>query len=151
MMAELEAISGRPRARGARKAPDGLAWGTRAEWQRQIGQRLTIRNTFTQRRVLVEPCRTFRLSQMEARVGHTEPYMAWLEDGEPERASKRFRAVPTEVAAGQSPGSLRGGRKKAVRPSAIITRLGDLAVKGGQHRSRKANEALAIRGGSLSG
>lgn len=151
MMAALDAISHRYVPAAARDTVNTLAWGTRAEWQSQIGKSLTTRNTFTVRRVLVEPARTLYLKKMAARVGHTEDYMAWLEEGQPERAAKRFRAVPTEVAAGQSPGSLRGGRKRPVRPSAIITRLGDLAVKGGQHRSRKANNARAIRGAIRSG
>ncbi len=151
MMRELDAISRRYVPAAARDTLNTLAWGTRTEWQHEMGKRLTLRNTFTQRRVLVEPCRTLYMKRMVARVGHTEPYVGWLEEGEPERAAKRFRAVPTEVAAGQAPGSLRGGRKRAVRPSAVITRLGDLAVKGGQHRSRKANNARAIRGAIRSG
>lgn len=151
MIRDLDAISRRYVPAAARDAVNTLAWGTRTEWQREMGKSLTLRNKFTMRRVLVEPARTFYMKAMFARVGHTEDYMARLEEGEPEHASKRFRPVPTEVAAGQSPGSLRGGRKRAVRPSAIITRLGSLAVKGGQHRSRKANNARAIRGAVKSG
>ena len=151
MIRTLDALSRRYVPAAARDAINTLAWGTRTEWQRQMADKLTLRNTFTQRRVLVEPARTLYLKKMVARVGHTEEYMARLEEGQPEHASKRFRPIPTEAAAGQAERSLRGGRKRPVRPSAVITRLGDLAVKGGQHRSRKANNARAIRGAVRSG
>lgn len=151
MLRELDALSRRYVPAAARETVNTLAFEGRAVWQDEMRQALTLRNKFTARRALVEPARTFRISAMHARLGHTEPYMAWLEEGTPERASKRFRPVPSEVAAGQSPGSLRGGRKRAVRPSAIITRLGSLAVKGAKARSRKANNARAISGAIRSG
>ncbi len=151
MVRELDAISRRYVPAAARETLNKLAFEGRAVWQDEMRKALTLRNRFTERRALVEPARTYRMSDMFARLGHTEPYMAWLEEGKPEKASKRFRPVPTEVAAGQSPGSLRGGRKRPVRPSAIITRLGSLAVKGAKSRSRKANNARAISGAIRSG
>lgn len=137
--------------RGARDTVNSLAFATRAAWQDEMRQSLTLRNRFTERRALVERATTLRVSAMEARVGHTEPYMALLEEGKPEPAAKRYRPIPTEIAAGQAQGSLRGGRKARVLPKAIITRLGSLAVKGAASRSRKANNARAIRGAIRSG
>lgn len=137
--------------RAARDTVNGLAFAGREAWQDEMRQSLTLRNQFTERRALVERATTLRISAMEAVLGHTEPYMALLEEGKPEHASARFRPIPTEIAAGQAEGSLRGGRKTRVRPGAVITRLGSLAVKGGQHRSRKANNARAIRGAIRSG
>lgn len=151
LVRELDAISRRYVPAAARETVNKLAFEGRALWQDEMRKALTLRNRFTERRALVDPARTFHMRTMFARLGHTEPYMAWLEEGKPERASKRFRPIPTEVAAGQSPGSLRGGRKRPVRPSAIITRLGNIAVKGAKSRSRKANNARAISGAIRSG
>jgi hypothetical protein len=151
MQHELETIAKRSVPFAARETVNSLAWAGRAAWQDEMQKSLTLRNKFTQRRALVVPARTLRMSAMEATLGHTEPYMALLEEGRPEKAAKRFRPIPTEAAAGQAVGSLGGGRKRAVRPSAIITRLGSLALKGAGRRSRKANNARAIRGAIRSG
>jgi hypothetical protein len=137
--------------RAARDTVNSLAFAGREAWQDEMRQSLTLRNRFTERRALVERATTLRISAMQATLGHTEPYMALLEEGKPEPAHKRFRPVPTEIAAGQAFGSLRGGRKARVRPSAVITRLGNLAVKGAKSRSRKANNARAVRGAIRSG
>lgn len=151
MQRELETLAKRSVPFAARETVNNLAWAGRAAWQEEMARSLTLRNRFTASRALVDPARTLRLSAMEARLGHTEPYMELLETGKPERAAKRYRPIPTEVAAGQAIGSLPGGRKRAVRPSAIITRLGSLKVSGGKFRSRKANNARAIRGAISSG
>ena len=151
MQRELEQIAKRSVPFAARETVNKLAFEGRTAWQDEMRQSLTLRNRFTERRALVLPARTLRMSAMEATLGHTEPYMALLEEGRPEKASKRFRPVPTEVAAGQAKGSLAGGRKRAVRPKAIITRLGSLAVKGAKARSRKANNARAVQGAIRSG
>lgn len=137
--------------RAARETVNSLAFAGREAWQDEMRQSLTLRNQFTTRRALVERASTLRISRMEATLGHTEPYMALLEEGKPEPAHVRFRPIPTEIAAGQAYGSLRGGRKTRVRPSAVITKLGSLAVKGAKHRSRKANNARAVRGAIRSG
>lgn len=151
MQRELEAASRSGVPRAARELVNGMAFEARAAWQDEMRRSLTLRNKFTERRALVVRATTLRRTGMEARLGHTEPYMALLEDGKREKASKRFRAIPTEIAAGQSFGSLAGGRKRAVRPSSIITRLGSLKVKGAKARGRKANNARAIQGGLKSG
>lgn len=151
MQAELERIAKRSVPFAMRETVNSLAFEGRKIWQEEMRSALTLRNKFTERRVLVAPARTLNPSKMEAVLGHTEPYVAQLESGGTRKASKSFRAIPTEIAAGQSKGSLMGGRKKAVRPSAIITRLGSLATKGAKSRSRKSNNARAIRGAIRSG
>lgn len=152
MQRQLETIAKRSVPFAARETLNSLAFAGREAWQDEMRRSLTLRNRFTERRALVERCsRTLRMSNMEARLGHTEEYMRLLEEGKPERAAKRFRAIPTEAAAGQSRGSLSGGRVKAVRPKNIITHLGSLKVKGAKSRSRKANNARAIRGAIISG
>jgi hypothetical protein len=151
MQRELETIAKRSVPFAARETLNGLAFAGREAWQDEMRQALTLRNRFTERRALVDRARTLRMSAMEARLGHTEEYMRLLELGKPETAAKRFRAIPTEAAAGQARGSLSGGRKKAVRPSAIITRLGSLKVRGAKARSRKANNARAVQGAIRTG
>lgn len=151
MQRELETIAKRSVPFAARETVNNLAFEGRAAWQDEMRQTLTLRNRFTASRALVDRARGLRMSSMEARLGHTEEYMRLLEEGKPEKAAKRFRAIPTEVAAGQARGSLSAGRKKAVRPSAIISRLGSLTVKGAGARSRKANNARAVQGAIRSG
>jgi hypothetical protein len=151
MQRELEAIAKRSVPFAARETVNGLAFAGREAWQDEMRQALTLRNQFTGRRALVDRARGLRMSTMEARLGHTEDYMRLLEEGKPARAAKRFRPIPTEVAAGQAKGSLSGGRKRAVRPSAIITRLGSLKVRGAKARSRKANNARAVQGAIRTG
>lgn len=151
MQRELETIAKRSVPFAARETLNGLAFAGREAWQDEMRQSLTLRNRFTERRALVDPARTLRMSSMEARLGHTEEYMRLLEEGKPARAAKRYRPIPTEIAAGQAKGSLSGGRKRAVRAAAIITRLGSLKVKGAGARSRKANNARAVRGAIRTG
>lgn len=151
MQRELEAMSRRHVPRAARELVNSLAFAGREAWQREMQARLTLRNQFTQRRALVDQCRTLRMSAIESRLGHTEPYMALLEKGGRERAAKRFRPIPTEVAAGQPKGSLKAGRRRLVRPSALISRLGSLKLRGANARGRKANNARAVQGAIRSG
>lgn len=140
MQRALEQLSRRDLGPAARETVNSLAFAGREAWQDEMRKSLTLRNRFTERRALVEMARSTSFGRgIAATLGHTEEYMALLESGGTERAEKRFRPIPTEVAAGQSFGSLRSGRTRAVRPSAIITRLGS------KHRSRSKNNARAIR------
>lgn len=151
MQRELETLAKRSLPFAARETVNGLAFVGREAWQEEMRATLTLRNRFTERRALVDRATTLRMSAMEARLGHTEPYMGLLERGGTEWAAKRFRPIPTEAAAGLSKGSLRGGRKRAVRPAAVITRLGSLKVKGLGKLSRKARNARAVQGAIRSG
>lgn len=151
MQRELERIARRAVPFAARETVNGLAFAGRAAWQDEMRQTLTLRNRYTERSIRVEAARTLRMDQMEARLGHPEPYVRLLEFGGREKASRRFRAVPTEIAARQTFGSLGGGRKAAVAPRAVITKLGDLRVPGAASRGRKANNARSIRAALKSG
>lgn len=151
MQRELETLAKRSVPFAARETLNGMAFAGRAAWQEEMRHALTLRNQFTERRALVDRATTLRMSAMEARLGHTEPYMELLERGGVERAAKRFRPIPTEAAAGLAKGSLRGGRTRAVRPSAVITRLGKLRVSGLGKLSRKARNARAVQGAIRSG
>lgn len=151
MQRELETLAKRSLPFAARETVNGLAFAGREAWQEEMRGALTLRNRFTERRALVDRATTLRMSHMEARLGHTEPYMALLERGGVERAAKRFRPIPTEVAAGQAKGSTRSGRKRAVRAANVITRLGSLRVTGIGKLSRKARNARAVQGALRSG
>jgi len=151
MQRQLETVAKRSVPFAARETVNTLAFKGREIWQQEMASSLTLRNRFTERRALVVKARTLRVDRMEAVLGHTEPYMANLEHGKSERAEKRWRPVPTEVAAGLPKGSLSGGRKKVVRPKNIITRLGNLKAKGFAGRPRKARNARAIQQAIKSG
>lgn len=150
MQAELEAISRRSVPFAARETVNGLAFAGRQLWQDEMRRSLTLRNRYTERQARVVKARSLNMANMEAVLGHPEPYMAWLERGGREKASKRFRAIPTETAAGQAEGSLAGGRKRAVRPPLIITRLGKLPPLKSA-RGRKTANAMAIKAAIKSG
>lgn len=146
MQGELEALSKRGLGYAGRDTVNSLAFEGRKAWQTEMRASLTLRNRFTERRALVEPARTTRLKGMHALLGHTEQYMADLESGGRERAAKRFRPIPSEVAAGQAFGTLRSGRKSAVRKRNIIANLGRRIPGGhGGTGKRKARNARAIR------
>jgi hypothetical protein len=149
MQRQLEQLSRRSVPYAARETINTLAFEGRKIWQDEMRQSLILRNQFTERRALIDLARGLRMSTMEATLGHTESYMANLEYGRPERARRSYRAIPTEAAAGQAPGSLRGGRKRAVRKASIITALGKLPRPGG--KSRKARNARAVRQAIKSG
>lgn len=144
MQRELETMARRSVPFAARDTVNSLAFKARGIWQEEMAAGLTLRNRFTERRALVVKARTLRMSAMEAVLGHTEPYMALLEFGGREKAAKRWRGIPTEVAAGQAKGSTTSGRKRAVRQANIITRLGRRIPGSGKSGSRKARNAKAI-------
>jgi hypothetical protein len=144
MQRQLETVAKRAVPFAARETINTLAFEGRKIWQGEMRDALTLRNKWTERRALVERARGLRMSSMEATLGHSEPYMALLEDGKSERAAKRFRPIPTEHAAGQAKGSLSGGRKRAVRAANIITKLGSLKFKR-SGRGRKADNARAVQ------
>jgi hypothetical protein len=152
MQDELAGLSKRGLGYAGRETVNSLAFEGRSAWQDEMRRSLTLRNRFTERRALVEPARTTRLKGMHAVLGHTEPYMGQLEAGGREYAAKRRRPIPTEVAAGQAFGSLRSGRKRAVKPANIIRALGRRIPGGsGGTGARKARNARAIRAAVKSG
>lgn len=151
MQRELQQMSKRSVPFAARETVNKLAFEGRRLWGLEMQRALTLRNRYTQSRALVEPARTLRMSEMEARLGHTEPYMRTLEDGGREQAAKQYRPIPTEHAAGQAQGSLTGGRKRPVRRANVITTLGSLKGARRAGLGRKAQNAHAVRHAIKSG
>lgn len=141
---QLETLSKRAVPYAARQTLNSIAFAGRAIWQREMASSLTLRNAFTTRRALVSQVTGFRISEMEAVLGHTEDYMRRLEIGEGERAKRSGVPIPTEVAAGQAKGSLKAGRRRAVRRSLIIRVLGKIKRPPGS-LPRKARNARAVR------
>lgn len=140
---QLETLARKAVPYAARETLNGLAFAGREIWQEQMRSSLTLRNAFTERRALVQRVTATRMPDMQAVLGHTEDYMRRLELGKGERAKRGGLAIPTEAAAGQSKGSLRAGRKRAVRKALIIRTLGKIKRQP-KSRSRKARNARAV-------
>jgi hypothetical protein len=151
MQEHLETIAKKALPYAARETLNTLAFRGRAIWQEEMASSLTLRNKFTQRSALVERARGNDVRRMEATLGHTEDYMYRLEHGKSEPAARQWRPIPTETAAGQAKGSLRGGRKKAVKRANVIKTLGSLKTKGFKGRERKARNARAVQHAIKSG
>lgn len=151
MQRQLGQIAKRSVPFAARELVNSLAFEGRRVWQQEMASELVLRNAYTGRRALVERALTLDMRRMEAKLGHVEPYMRRVEFGEPEQAAHEWRPIPTESAAGQARGSLAGGRKRPVRPSNVITKLGKLAGRGSAGRPRKAANARAVREAIKSG
>jgi hypothetical protein len=151
MQRALETVAKRSVPFAARELVNGMAFAGRRFWQEEMAGALTLRNKFTQRRALVIKARGLQMRSMEAVLGHPELYMYLLEHGGTEYANKRFRPIPSETAAGQAKGSLLAGRKQAVRPGNIITKLGRRLARGSKAHSRKANNARGVKRAIASG
>jgi hypothetical protein len=151
MQRELETLAKRSLPFAARELVNGLAFAGRVMWQEEMQASFILRNHWTERNVRVVPARSLRMSRMEAVLAHPEPYMRLLEDGTPQRAARRWRPIPTEIAAGQSKGSLKGGRLKAVRPKALISKLGSLRISGVSRLPRKVKNLRSVQGAIRSG
>ncbi len=85
-----------------RHAVNNTAWEARKLYQAAIGDKLTLRNKWTQGSARVKPTKTLGIRRMEARVGSTQEYMRRQEEGHVEVAGGRHGvAIPTGYAAGQ--------------------------------------------------
>lgn len=144
MQRDLETMAKRAVPYAARETLNRLAFAGRKIWQEEMASSLTLRNQFTQRRVLVERASGSRMQEMQAVLGHTEDYVARLEEGKGERARRSGLPIATEAAAGQAKGSLPSGRKRPVRKSLIIRTLGKLKRQP-KSLPRKARNARAVR------
>jgi hypothetical protein len=141
MQSALERFSKRGLAAASRETLTNLAWAARPIWQKELEQAHTLRNTFTGRRVLVAPARGSQMRTMEARLGHTEKYVADLEYGRGGTPRGGSGAVPIpELAA-------RGGDQKRLvgKPNKLST-IGKL-TRGRKPRGAtyKARNAQALR------
>lgn len=143
MQRELEQLAKRGIHYAARETLNGLAFAGRQIWQDEMQASLTLRNKFTQRRALVERATGSRMSEMEAILGHTEDYMRRLELGIGERAKGSAVPIATETTAGQPKGSLRTGRRRAIRKSLILRTLAKVKRQS-KSQPRKARNARAV-------
>jgi hypothetical protein len=137
MQRALEQLAKRGLATAARETLTGMAWAGRPVWQGRLAQANTLRNTFTERRVLVVPARGSSMRAMEATLGHVGEYVAELEAGKGETA--KGSAVPIAEAAARG-----GNRKSVVRKPNKLTTIGRLPTKR-PGKSMKARNAYALR------
>lgn len=144
MQRELETMAKRAVPYAARDMLNSLAFAGRKIWQDEMRASLTLRNAWTTRQALVQKASGTRMPEMQSVLGHTEDYMLRMEYGAGEHAKRGGVFIPTETAAGQAKGSLRAGRKRAVRKSLIIKVLGKVKRQP-RSLSRKARNARAIR------
>jgi hypothetical protein len=150
MQRDLETMAKRAVPHAARETLNGLAFAGRKIWQEEMRATLTLRNQYTERRALVERASGYKMREMQAVLGHTEDYMRRLEEGKGERATRSALPIATEAAAGQAPGSLSSGRKRAVRKSMIIRTLGTIKRQP-KSLPRKVRNARAVRDALKSG
>lgn len=144
MTRDLETMAKRSVPFAARSTLNDLAFVARGLWQEEMHSSLTLRNKYTQRSTVVVRCQTLKMSDMEASLGSPLEYLKSLEYGLPEKASHTWRPIPTEIAAGQARGTLKAGRRKAVKAVFNIKQLGNLKARAGGG-SRKARNARAVR------
>jgi hypothetical protein len=122
-----------------RNALNTSAFELRRGWTGEMRRTLTMRNTFTERSVLVEKARGTDARRMVAVVGSTAPYMQKTEEGGIRRGSGKHKAIPTAAAAGQAVGSK---RTKVVRAASRLRALQAVRVTRGA--SPKQRNAIAL-------
>lgn len=107
----------------------------RREWAGQYERGVTIRNTWTQRGILVERATGNDISRMYSVVGNVRPYAGQLETG---GTVSDPRGVPihTSVASGEGMG--KRPRKKPVRPTNRLNRIERQVGTWGNRRQRNA-------------
>jgi hypothetical protein len=142
---ELERMSRRAVPHGLRGAMNSAAFAARTEWQRQMGERFVLRNTFTARSVRVVKASASRAPQ--AIVGSIQPYLLTQEEGGTKRKRGRHGVgIPTSVASGEGRNA-RPRRRLVRRPN----RLANISLGARPGRHRKQRNAIAIRMAIASG
>lgn len=144
MQKSLEELSKRGLAAASRESLTNLAWAGRTIWQGKLQQENILRNSFTERRVLVDPARGTKMAGMEARLGHVSDYVRDLEYGKGSTA--RGKAVPIPELAARTGGS----KKKLVGRPNKLAAIGRLPTKR-KGKSMKARNAFALRAAAKSG
>ena len=115
------------------------AFETQKEARRELGDRMTLRNKWSERSILV---RKASLKTLEAAVGSTQAYMETQELGGRENATgKHGVAIPTTVASGEG----RSGkpRRKLVRRPNKVSNIA-LSRKA-RASSRKQRNVIAVK------
>jgi hypothetical protein len=141
---EKARIEGVPHA--IRDYCNGAAFEARGEWIETIGNKLTLRNTWTVRSIRVEKARGIDIKRMSATVGSTAPYMADQEEGATNaKSGKHGVAIPTGASAGQK------GAKKRTKPIRGRNYLGNLRVTQRISGTRQRRNAAAMQRAVKSG
>jgi hypothetical protein len=112
------------------------AFQGRKDWNAEIERTMTVRNTFTTRRTIVDKASGTNLQSMRAVLGSAAPYMGDREQGET-KSKKGKHGVPIPTV-----GVARGSIKKLVRPS---NKLGAIRLQDRTGSSRKQRNAIALR------
>lgn len=115
------------------------AFGTMKDARQQLGGRMTLRNTWSQRSILVRKANRMTL---EAATGSTQQYMETQEIGGREDATgKNGVAIPTSVASGEGRGAK--PRQKMVRRPNKVSSI----TLAGRSRSsnRKQRNVIAVK------
>jgi len=125
---------------------DRSAFQARANYQDEIRDKMTTRNKFTEKSVIVERAKGLKISRQEAVVGSTQKYMETQEFGGTEVAGGRHGVViPTSYAAGQ-----RGARPRT-RLVQKANRMANIKLRRRIGRTRKQRNAIAVQQAARSG
>jgi hypothetical protein len=113
------------------------AFETMKDARQQLSGKMTLRNQWTKRSILV---RKANRTTLEASVGSTQQYMATQEIGGREDATgKNGVAIPTSVASGEGLGAK--PRKKMVRRPNRVSRI---TLTGGKKRTPKTRKQVLL-------
>lgn len=132
----------------AREVVNTAAFETQKTWREEVEKTFTLRNKWTGRSIQVTRATGLHVRTMEAKVGSVAEYMATQEKGGTVRGKGGTKAIPTEVASGQSMGTQ--PRSKTVRGRNYLSRLGNVP-RVAPSRGRKARNARAIERAIKSG
>ncbi|MDQ2646933.1 MAG: hypothetical protein M3020_24225 [Myxococcota bacterium] len=122
-----------------RNAVNTAVFEARREWVGEMRRTLTLRNTFTERSVLVDKSRMTGGRATAAVLGSTAPHMRQTEEGGIRRGSRKHLPIATAVAAGQAAGSK---RTKVVRAASRLRAIQVQRMTGG--KSPKQRNAIAL-------
>ena len=115
------------------------AFETQKDARRELGGRMTLRNAWSERSILV---RKANRQTMEAATGSTQPYMETQEIGGREEATgKHGVAIPTSVASGEGRGA--NPRRKQVRRPNKVSNI--TLARNARSSNRKQRNAIAVK------
>lgn len=126
----------------ARKVLNNAAFILRSEWQSEVRNAFTLRNSYTVGSIRVEKATGTDLSSMQSKTGSVADYMERAEEGETVTGP-----VPAPAAAGNAPGSNKRTRltRRAFQFGGI--QVGAKGPKLGKRRQNAIALAIAMRKG----
>ena len=129
-----------------RSALNDAAFDARKIWLTEVKEKLTLRNSYTERSMRVEKARGTKLAGMQSVLGSTAEHMAHQEQGQTHTTSgKHGVAVPTSAASGQG---LKSKRTKSIRRANYLSAINlSKRVTGIRQRRNAAALAMAARSG----